>query len=132
MIKDNDFEMKCNCGDYHEEGVWECAIHGKQGSPIDPSPPKYVILPTWNSSGVEMTKESKLNSWSERKRLYDEINRKRKLKKSKNQESLEGSIFNCFLIEQKVKEWRHMIQKAINDPELKRTQLKDVQKKWKN
>jgi len=71
MIKDDDFKVDCNCGDYHVGGVWECAVHGKQGSPIYPSPP------TLDISGVGMSKDSKIVTWSEREKLYEEINRKR-------------------------------------------------------
>jgi len=76
-----------------------------------------------------MAKESKFDPWSKREKLYKEINRKREVTKNKNQETLEGSIFDCFLIEQKVKEWQGILKKTKDDPVIKRKQLKDIQGK---
>lgn len=43
--------------------------------------------------------------------------------------TIQQSVFDCFLIIQKIEEWRTILQRVKADPSLKRNQLEDIQKK---
>ena len=47
----------------------------------------------------------------------------------KNKPTIEKSIYDCTFIEQKISEWRKMLEKAKSDPSIKRKQLISIQNK---